>query len=54
VYSFFIYGQQKEARRELAKEELNSIADSKSKSEILALVTKLFPAATTQAATHYF
>ena len=38
-------GQQKEAIRELAKEELNTIADPKTKSEILALVTKLFPPA---------
>jgi hypothetical protein len=35
---FIRNGQQKEAIRELAKEELNTIADPKTKSEILALV----------------
>jgi hypothetical protein len=42
---FIRNGQQKEAIRELAKEELNTIADPKTKSEILALVAKLFPPA---------
>ncbi len=42
---FIRNGQQKEAIRELAKDELNKIADPKAKSEILALVAKLSPPA---------
>ena len=39
---FIRNGQQKEAIRELAKEELKEIADPKTKSEIIELVTNCF------------
>ena len=38
-------GQQREAIRELAKEELQPVANSKTTKEILDMVAKLFPAA---------
>jgi hypothetical protein len=41
-------GQQKEAIRELAKENLRDIANPKTKNEIIELVTKLFPAASNE------
>ena len=41
---FLRNGQQKEAIRELSKENLKDVTNPKTKSEILELVSKLFPA----------
>ena len=43
--AFIRNGQQKEALRELAKEELKDISEVKTKKEVLDLTAKLFPMA---------
>ena len=45
---FLRNGQQKEAIRELSKENLKDVTNPKTKSEIIELVTKLFPEATNE------
>jgi hypothetical protein len=43
--TFIRNGQQKEAIRELAKEELKEVSDAKTTREFVDMVAKLFPAA---------
>jgi hypothetical protein len=43
--AFIRNGQQKEALRELAKEELKDISEVRTKKEVLDLTAKLFPMA---------
>ena len=43
--AFIRNGQQKEALRELAKEELKDISEVRTKKEVLDLTAKLFPIA---------
>ena len=45
---FLRNGQQKEAIRELSKENLKDVTNPKTKSEILELGSKLFPEATNE------
>ena len=45
---FLRNGQQKEAIRELSKENLKDVTNPKTKNEIIELVTKLFPEATNE------